>query len=36
MKLFLDEVTSKERVIDDMNRMNSFGGGDRLTGTQAW
>ena len=34
MELFLDEVTSKERVIDDMNRMNSFGGGDRLTGTQ--
>ena len=34
MKLFLDEVTSKEQVLADMNTMNAFGGGDRLTGTQ--
>ena len=34
MQLFLDEVTSKERVLEDMNKMNAFGGGDRLTGTR--
>ena len=34
MKLFLDEVTSKEQVLADMNTMNAFGGGDRLTGTR--
>lgn len=34
MQRFLDEVTSKERVLENMNRMNSFGGGDRLTGTR--
>lgn len=34
MKLFLDEVTSKQRVSENMDKMNSFGGGDRLTGTR--
>lgn len=33
MRFFLDEVTSKERVLENMLKMNSFGGGDRLTGT---
>lgn len=33
MEYFLNEVTSKERVLENMNKMNSFGGGDRLTGT---
>ncbi len=32
MQLFLNEVTSAERVMQNMNKMNSFG--DRLTGTR--
>ena len=31
MEYFLNEVTSKERVLENMKKMNSFG--DRLTGT---
>ena len=31
MEYFLNEVTSKERVLENMKKMNAFG--DRLTGT---